>query len=237
MKKSSEVSFDLLLGLALRENARREMAALPTPDQLRQRYPDTARWDARLRNAREELRPRRKGRLLRRFAVVLAVLAALLAGALTVSAELRGTLYRMVMEWRRIEVQITYELEGEPELTELPAGYREHYIPEGFVLDEENVLDFSYAQSRGYDESDVNRSFNVHYIVIQPEGQVEVMDNEHTVYTTMELEEGVEATLGIFTGKGGYVSYYLFWEKGGIHHTVDGNIPLDELLKVARSIY
>lgn len=239
MGKSCEVSFDLLLGLALQENARREMAELPTPAQLMQQYPDTAAWDARLFAALKQRRSR-PGRRLRRFALVLAVAAALLAGVLAVSAELRGALYHLVMDWRRIEVQLTYQVEGEPELAELPAGYREHYIPEGFVLDERGgTLDFPFAQDRCYVESfePGAKAVIISYHIIQEDGWSEVMDNEHTVYTTMELEEGVEATLGIFSGEDGYVSYYLFWEKGGIHHTVDGNIPLDELLKVARSIY
>ena len=45
------VAFDTLLAEALREQTRRELAALPGPRQLAQLYPDTSAWDKRLKKA------------------------------------------------------------------------------------------------------------------------------------------------------------------------------------------
>ena len=45
------VAFDTLLAEALREQTRRELAALPGPRQLARLYPDTSAWDKRLKKA------------------------------------------------------------------------------------------------------------------------------------------------------------------------------------------
>ena len=51
MSERTEVSFDAALMMALRADAQRELDELPTPAQLKERYPDTFRWDARLKAA------------------------------------------------------------------------------------------------------------------------------------------------------------------------------------------
>ena len=51
MSERTEVSFDAALMMALRADAQKELDELPTPAQLKERYPDTSRWDARLKAA------------------------------------------------------------------------------------------------------------------------------------------------------------------------------------------
>ena len=53
MSERTEVSFDAALMMALRADAQKELDELPTPAQLKERYPDTSRWDARLQAHRE----------------------------------------------------------------------------------------------------------------------------------------------------------------------------------------
>ena len=48
MSERTEVSFDAALMMALRADAQKELDELPTPAQLKERYPDTSRWDARV---------------------------------------------------------------------------------------------------------------------------------------------------------------------------------------------
>ena len=51
MSERTEVSFDAALMMALRADAQKELDELPTPAQLKERYPNTSRWDARLQAA------------------------------------------------------------------------------------------------------------------------------------------------------------------------------------------
>ena len=57
MSERTEVSFDTALMMALHADAQKELNELPTPAQLKERYPDTSRWDARLQAALHKRRP------------------------------------------------------------------------------------------------------------------------------------------------------------------------------------
>lgn len=244
------VSFDALLTLALQEQTRRELAALPDAEALQTLYPDTAGWDKRLRRALAERHklerkaarsaPRVRWMPLRRLVTVAVVLVLVLAGALATSAEVRYAVRHAVLQWTDIDLRLTYDTEGTPapgDLT-LPQGYADHYVPEGFVLDEGNSYDMEEEFFHGYDRT-VNGekySYSVTCYVIRPGGQIESFDSEHTVYEMIQVN-GIEATLGTSSNYDGSTSYYLFWEDNGIHHTVHGNLAKEEILKIAEAIY
>ena len=88
MSEQTEVSFDAALMMALRADAQKELDELPTPAQLKERYPDTSRWDARLQAALHKRRP-----VLKRVLVAALTLVILTLGALAVSADFRKAVY------------------------------------------------------------------------------------------------------------------------------------------------
>ena len=118
MSERTEVSFDAALMMALRADAQKELDELPTPAQLKERYPDTSRWDARLKAALHKRRP-----VLKRVLVAALTLIILTFGALAVSADFRKAVYTMIQKFLPIEMQLTYQVDGEP-LERLPDGYR-----------------------------------------------------------------------------------------------------------------
>ena len=79
MSERTEISFDAALMMALRADAQKELDELPTPAQLKERYPDTSRWDARLKAALHKRCP-----VLKRVLVVARTLVILTLGALAV---------------------------------------------------------------------------------------------------------------------------------------------------------
>lgn len=48
MKDNCSYRFDAILAVALEQDARQELAALPTPAALKELYPDTSSLDARI---------------------------------------------------------------------------------------------------------------------------------------------------------------------------------------------
>ena len=180
------------------------------------------------------------GLTLRRLITVAAVLVLVLAGALATSAEVRYAVRHAVLQWTDVDLRLTYDTEGAPapaDLT-LPQGYADHYVPEGFVLDEGNSYTTEYDFFHKYlgEIDGVECTYSVICYAIQAQGQVDTFDSEHTVYETVEVN-GAEATLGTSTNYDGSTSYYLFWEDNGIHHTVYGNLAKEEILKIAKAIY
>ena len=139
MSERTEVSFDAALMMALRADAQKELDELPSPAQLKERYPDTSRWDARLQAALHKRRP-----VLKRVLIAVLTLVILTLGALAVSAEFRRAVYTMIQKFLPIEMQLTYQVDGEP-LEWLPDGYSDHYVPNGFEMDD--VQKFERAEN------------------------------------------------------------------------------------------
>ena len=100
MSERAEVSFDAALMMALRADAQKELDELPSPAQLKERYPDTSRWDARLQAALHKRRP-----VLKRVLVAALTLVILTLGALAVSADFRKAVYTMIQKFLPIELE------------------------------------------------------------------------------------------------------------------------------------
>ena len=228
MSERTEVSFDAALMIALRADAQKELDELPTPAQLKERYPDTSRWDARLQAALHKRRP-----MLKRVLVAALTLVILTLGALAVSADFRKTVYTMIQKFLPIEMQLTYQVDGEP-LEQLPNGYSDHYVPDGFERDYEQGYDDAQAFLYVYSSKKSSIGYTVQCSVIQPGNQA-LFDNEHTTYKIVKIGD-VDASLGTSTVESGISVYILNWEQDGIAHMIMGNIPMDEVFKIAESI-
>ena len=228
MSERTEVSFDAALMMALRADAQKELDELPTPAQLKERYPDTSRWDARLQAALHKRRP-----MLKRVLVAALTLVILTLGALAVSADFRKTVYTMIQKFLPIEMQLTYQVDGEP-LEQLPNGYSDHYVPDGFERDYEQGYDDAQAFLHVYSSKKSSIGYTVQCSVIQPGNQA-LFDNEHTTYKIVKIGD-VDASLGTSTVESGISVYILNWEQDGIAHMIMGNIPMDEVFKIAESI-
>ena len=228
MSERTEISFDAALMMALRADAQKELDELPTPAQLKERYPDTSRWDARLQAALHKRRP-----MLKRVLVAALTLVILTLGALAVSADFRKTVYTMIQKFLPIEMQLTYQVDGEP-LEQLPNGYSDYYVSDGFERDCEQEFESAENFLHVYSSKGSGKGYTVRCSIIQP-GQQSLFDNEHTVYETVKVGEA-DGVLGTSTDEHGKNVYTLSWEYQGITHTVMGNIPYDEIMKIAEGI-
>ena len=154
MSERTEISFDAALMMALRADAQKELDELPTPAQLKERYPDTSRWDARLQAALHKRRP-----VLKRVLIAALTLVILTLGALAVSADFRKAVYTMIQKFLPIEMQVTYKVEGEP-LEQLPDAYSEHYVQVGFWRDYTQGYDKKETFSHAY----VNAAGEIYFV-------------------------------------------------------------------------
>ena len=228
MSERTEISFDAALMMALRADAQKELDELPTPAQLKERYPDTSRWDARLKAALHKRRP-----VLKRVLAAALTLVILTLGAFAVSADFRKAVYTMIQKFLPIEMQLTYQVDGEP-LEQIPNGYSDHYVPDGFERDYEQGYDDAQAFLYVYSSKKSSIGYTVQCSVIQPGNQA-LFDNEHTTYKIVKIGD-VDASLGTSTVESGISVYILNWEQDGIAHMIMGNIPMDEVFKIAESI-
>ena len=176
MSERTEISFDAALMMALRADAQKELDELPTPAQLEERYPDTSRWDARLQAALHKRRP-----VLKRVLVAALTLVILTLGALAVSADFRKAVYTMIQKFLPIEMQLTYQVDGD------------HYVPDGFERDREQEFERAENFLHVYSSKESGKGYTVRCSIIQP-GQQSSFDNEHTTYENVKVGDA-DATL------------------------------------------
>ena len=229
MSEQTEVSFDTALMMAIHADAQKELNELPTPAQLKERYPDTSRWDARLQAALHKRRP-----VLKRVLIAALTLVILTLGALTVSADFRKAVYTMIQKLLPIEMQLTYQVDGEP-LERLPDGYSDHYVPDGFERDREQEFESAENFLHVHSSKGSGKGYTVRCSIIQP-GQQSSFDNEHTTYENVKVGDA-DATLGTSVEKNGDTVYILSWEQRGISNTIMGNISQDEIARIAENIF
>ena len=238
-----QISFDELLARAAAESCRRRWEALP-PEEFLQSHYDFSSLDRRMtlwlkqlhrEHVRETMPQRISLRTLKRIALIAALLAALFMGALTVSAELRAYVKEIIVEWGEHNMTIQYEVEGH-QLTELPNGYAPHYIPKGYVYDEENSF---MQQSRMLMEYRKEDGSYIQILArIAENTSMMSMDTEHTDFCDIEYGDGA-AYFGTFENETGYV---MFWVADGIEHElyisyITGDMPESEVYAIAESIY
>lgn len=221
MSEQTNISFEAALMIALRADAQKELDTLPTPEQLEELYPDTSQWDERMAAA---LRRKKHSPVLKRVLLAALTLVILTIGALAVNADFRRAVYTMIQKFLPIEMQLTYQVDGEPL----------ERLPDGFEMDDAQKFERAENFLHVYSSKETAESYTVRCSIIQP-GQQSLFDNEHTVYETVKVGES-DGVLGTSTDEHGKNVYTLSWEHRGITHTVMGNIPYDEIMKIAESI-
>ena len=232
MSERTEISFDAALMMALRADAQKELDELPTSAQLKERYPDTSRWDERMAAALQQKKKHRP--VLKQLLVTALTLVLLAIGALAVSADFRKAVYTMIQKFLPIEMQLTYQVDGEP-LERLPDGYSDHYVPDGFERDREQEFERTENFLHVYSSKGSGKGYTVRCSIIQP-GQQSSFDNEHTTYENVKVGDA-DATLGTSVEKNGDTVYILSWEQRGISNTIMGNISQDEIARIAENIF
>lgn len=231
MSEQTNISFEAALMIALRADAQKELDTLPTPEQLEELYPDTSQWDERMAVA---LRRKKHRPMLKRVLVAALTLVVLTLGALAVSADFRKAVYTMIQKFLPIEMQLTYQVDGEP-LERLPDGYSDHYVPDGFERDREQEFESAENFLHVYSSKGSGKGYTVRCSIIQP-GQQSSFDNEHTTYENVKVGDA-DATLGTSVEKNGDTVYILSWEQRGISNTIMGNISQDEIARIAENIF
>ena len=231
MSERTDISFDAALMMALRADAQRELDSLPTPKQFEEIYPDTSQWDERMTEA---LKKKKHHPVLKRVLIAALTLVMLTVGALAVSADFRRAVYTMIQKFMPVEMQLTYQVDGEP-LEQLPNGYSDYYVPDGFERDREQEFERAENFLHVYSSKESGKGYTVRCSIIQP-GQQSSFDYEHTTYENVKVGDA-DATLGTSASENGDTVYILSWEQGGVSNTIMGNISRDEIMKIAENVF
>lgn len=239
--EAESVSLYALIQWGLQEHTERQLAALPSPQEVDAVLGDTSDFCRRVLEAVQQLlRRQRSGkrrllRAVRKTVVAAALLASFLSCVLMANASVRAAVVNTMIEWTGRDIGIRFEVEGEP-LAALPDGYGPHYIPEGMIPNEE----MSYQNTDGsffytYASVDGKAILDIQ-VTIARNGSAYWIDNEHLVYEKITFN-GVTAYYGHGTSVGGDEISTLLWVKDGIEHDIYTNVSMSELFEIAENIY
>ena len=140
----------------------------------------------------------------------------------------------LIQTFLPVEMYLTYQVDGEP-LEQLPNGYSDHYVPDGFERDREQEFESAENFLHVYSSKGSGKGYTVRCSIIQP-GQQSSFDNEHTTYENVKVGDA-DATLGTSVGENGDTVYILSWERGGVSNTIMGNISRDEIVRIAENVF
>lgn len=240
MNHEETYSLQELIRWALAEQTDREIDALPTPAELDEMFPDTARFRRRVFDAvkaQEKAEKRAKRRILpivKRTLLVAAILAALLFGTLMTNASVRSAVINTIFEWTGRDVGIYFQVEGQPPAA-LPEDYGPHYIPERFEYQE----NLSQKNSRGlfymYKTQDQQSALIVQIQIAENKSFYRI-DTGHAVYEKITFED-VPAYLGHAFTEDNKKAYVMIWVKDGVEYNIYGEVSLSDLFEIAENIY
>lgn len=238
--ESESVSLHALIQWGLKEHTERQLAALPSQQEIDAVLGDTSSFCQRvLDGVQRLLRTRQRGkrrllRTVRKTLVAAAILVSLLFCVLMANASVRTAVVNTMIEWTGRDIGIRFEVEGEP-LAALPDGYGPHYIPEGLIYQDDiswGVRDqvlYSYVSEDGTSVLDIQ-------ITVAQNGSAYWIDNEHLAYEKITFN-GVTAYYGHGTSVGGDEISTLLWVKDGIEHDIYTNVSMSEVFEIAENIY
>lgn len=238
--EAESVSLYALIQWGLKEHTERQLAALPSQQEIDAVLGDTSGFCQRvLDGVQRLLRTRQRGkrrllRTVRKTLVAAAILVSLLFCVLMANASVRTAVVNTMIEWTGRDIGIRFEVEGEP-LAALPDGYGPHYIPEGLIYQDDiswGVRDqvlYSYVSEDGTSVLDIQ-------ITVAQNGSAYWIDNEHLAYEKITFN-GVTAYYGHGTSVGGDEISTLLWVKDGIEHDIYTNVSMSEVFEIAENIY
>lgn len=166
-------------------------------------------------------------------AVVLVICTVTLGGILSIEA-VREVIYKYALEWRERRIVVaTVGVPEEAELHEIETYREPRGIPKDFERYEGSKTKYIYSLE--YEKITESAAILINYrqFVTDVGNKISVSNNGTAV---SEVRIGKYDAL-CFAIEGGPVRVYtLVWNDGVYEYTIDGNVPLDELIKYAESI-
>lgn len=227
-KNISAAYTDALLRLAVVENHKRELEAIPSREELEKMYSFSPEHEARMKKLfiKESRDKRRKNpfKVLRQVAAAIIILFALFFGILLTNTEVRAAVWETVVVWYTGFTRFVFNSD---ETATGDARWHLSYLPEGFSeTNFETVGGYTYID---YSDS-LGQSIALQYKIA---GGAIAVDNEHSEHTTV-TEHGVE--YHIFKSKSEEYPSIIIWERDGYSFMLQATFISDELLRMAFSV-
>lgn len=226
---NTKISFEALLQMAVTEADQRDLARLPTNQEMNDAFQPSQRLEKKVEKTlhrRQTARRRRTAlRWARNAAVVVLGIWVVFTGALVPVQAVQQAAYSTLLEWKE-EFTSLFVSSDSAVVTALPEDIQVTYLPEGYTLKShvQNDLDciFQYANS--------SNQLLIQIRLVQNYSQID-LDNEYSGYYTITFDD--ISALWIQNDSSMNV---LIYEKDDYLFYLAGSMDISELIKIAQGI-
>lgn len=226
---NTKISFEALLQMAVTEADQRDLARLPTNQEMNDAFQPSQQLEKKVEKTlhqRQTARRRRTAlRWARNAAVVVLGIWVVFTGALVPVQAVQQAAYSTLLEWKE-EFTSLFVSSDSAVVTALPEDIQVTYLPEGYTLKShvQNDLDciFQYANS--------SNQLLIQIRLVQNYSQID-LDNEYSGYYTITFDD--ISALWIQNDSSMNV---LIYEKDDYLFYLAGSMDISELIKIAQGI-
>lgn len=229
-KDEIRISTDAMIALVVAEAEAREMAAMPSLQEMNEAFRPSERFqqkmDKLMRSVRNRQRLRRWKKAAKRTALCAAVLLSVFSCMMLPVKAVREAVVTTVLDWQDKFVRIVFDSSASNTPT-LPGIIELAYIPEEFSLQEPVIQNGDFYKST-YEKGDSYFSVRIWCI----DGQQNInIDNERTDFYQIQFG----SHHAIWSVSDGEINT-LLWEDGRFAYQIIGTIRLEELILIAENI-
>ena len=227
---NTKISFEALLQMAVTEADQRDLARLPSNQEMNDAFQPSQRLEKKVEKTlhqRQTARRRRTAlRWARNAAVVVLGIWVVFTGALVPVQAVQQAAYSTLLEWKE-QFTSLFVSSVSAAVTALPEDIQVTYLPEGYTLEKHIQID---AYLNNFYTNDLTGYLNVQVHLINSEKQID-LDNEYSGYYTITFDD--ISALWIQNDSSMNV---LIYEKDDYLFYLAGSMDISELIKIAQGI-
>ena len=226
---NTKISFEALLQMAVTEADQRDLARLPSNQEMNDAFQPSQRLEKKVEKTLHRRQTARRRRIALRWArnaaVVVLGIWVVFTGALVPVQAVQQAAYSTLLEWKE-EFTSLFVSSDSAVVTALPEDIQVTYLPEGYTLKShvQDDLDciFQYANS--------SNQLLIQIRLVQNYSQID-LDNEYSGYYTITFDD--ISALWIQNDSSMNV---LIYEKDDYLFYLAGSMDISELIKIAQGI-
>lgn len=228
---SIRISPDALIAMIVLESEERELADLPSLEELNRRFVPSDSFKMRIKKIfQNEARAKQKVytlRYLKKLFILCSAVISILFCMLLPACAVHQAVVQTILDWRDKFVSITFSSD-EPARSE-PLDVTIGYLPDGFSPSEP-IQQLSSSYLANYTDTED------HWITILirtvDKNYTMSLDNEYSTFYQFEFDGNQAIWAVMKDGRN-----VLLWQKDGLAYYVAGNIDLSEIVNISKNIH
>lgn len=229
-KDEIRISTDAMIALVVAEVEAREMAALPSLQEMNEAFQPSERFQKKMdklfHSIKSKERMRRWRKAAKRTALCAAVLLSVFSCMMLPVNAVREAVVTTLLDWHEKFVSVVFDAQGS-NAQALPDTIEIAYVPDGFSLQEPiwkdaNFYDATYENGNSY--------FSVQVIAVEDRQIIDVDNEQITFY---QIRFGSQDALWGGSDNGYNI---LLWSRNGFSYVISGTIDLREMIQVSEGI-